>query len=241
MGSLTGTIFHKRVRDFHRQATTDFDVTNPRVLADTGDLDFATQTVESITVGNGGTATVEGFEVAFQTTFDAFFGDAFADYGLQASFTKIDGRQTGTSEGVEDFGPSDAGTSGATNGVNTGGNYGRFTDLPVEGLSKDNYNLVLFYDNATFNARLAYSWRSRYLLNSRDVIAFKPVYGEATGQLDASFSYQINDNLKVGLEANNLLDEITRTSIQYNQEGTLTPRNYFVNDRRFAFFLSATY
>lgn len=218
VGSLTFTQFYKRIRDFHRQATGYFDITNPS--------NNVTQSVGVTRTVNAGVAEVQGYEIAFQTTFDVL-GEFWAPFGVQASYTKIDGEEKSASA---EAAPTDA-----------EGSFGNFTGLPIEGLSEDNYNLVLFYDQEVFSARLAYSWRSDYLLNSRDVISFSPIYGEATGQLDASFSYKISDNFKVGVEANNLTNEVTATSIQYNQDGIKTPRSYFANDRRFALYLQATY
>jgi hypothetical protein len=83
---------------------------------------------------------------------------------------------------------------------------------------------------------VAYSWRSRYLLTVRDVITpFSPIMNESTGQMDASFLYSINDRVKVGVQAINILDEITRTSqvLEADQGGMLTGgRSWFLSDRR---------
>lgn len=70
----------------------------------------------------------------------------------------------------------------------------------------------------------------------RDVITpFSPIYNEASGQLDASFLYSINDNVKIGFQAVNLTDEITKTSqvLEADENGELTgPRSWFLSDRR---------
>ena len=116
-----------------------------------------------------------------------------------------------------------------------------FDHSNLTSLCEHNSNLVLFYDDGTFQTRFAYSWRSDYLLSSRDVIAFSAVYGESTGQLDWSASYAITDNFKIGLEANNLLNEVTKTTIQHDADGNRTPRSYFVNDRRIGLSLTATF
>ena len=190
---------------------------------------------------NAGTAKVKGVELAYQGTF-GFIDESLENFGIQASYTYIEG--SSNDYGVPEYGgdPDNKYAQQYT--------FNNIRDLPLEGLSKDNYNLVLFFDNGTFDARFAYNWRSSYLLNSRDVIAYAPVYGESTGQLDASVSYRINDQLRVGLEANNLLDEVTRTSIQNEinpgsdsgiQETVRSPRSYFVNDRRLALSLHYTF
>lgn len=218
-GSLTATVFDKKVEGYFRKGTEIEMVTNPN--------NNITQPVQSTKTINGGNAKIQGVELAGQTGL-GFMHQSLEHFGVQASYTYIDGD---TEDGRTPFDPTDS----------LEDTFRNFSGLPLEGLSQDNYNLVVFYDNSVFQTRFAYSWRSEYLLNSRDVIAFSPVYGEATGQLDWSASYNVTDNIKIGLEANNLLNEVTKTSIQYNQEGATTPRSYFVNDRRFGLFVQATF
>lgn len=217
-GSLTATVFDKKVDGYFRKATEVEMVTNP--------VNNIIQPVQSTKTINGGDAKVQGIELAGQTGLE-FIAPSLENFGVQVSYTYIDGE---TNDGLAPFNSTDQEDT-----------FRNFTGLPLEGLSRDNYNLVAFYDDGVFQTRFAYSWRSDYLLNSRDVIAFSPVFGEATGQLDWSASYAINSNFKIGLEANNLLNEVTKTSIQYNQEGAKTPRSYFVNDRRFGLFVQATF
>ncbi len=230
-GSLTSTLFHKKVRDYFRQSTALENLTNSAGLSND---------VMVTNTQNAGTATIKGYELAYQGSFAAIH-ESLADFGIQASYTYIDGESTDS--GKAEFGGDPASKYSRQFTFNN------FDDLPLEGLSEDNYNLVLFYDNGTFQSRFAYNWRSAYMLSSRDVIAFAPVFGESTGQLDASFSWQVSDNFKVGIEANNLLDEVTRTSIlnettssdDDTQQGIMTPRSYFSNDRRFSLFVQAAY
>jgi hypothetical protein len=70
----------------------------------------------------------------------------------------------------------------------------------------------------------------------RDVITpFSPIMNEASGQLDASFMYTINDNVKVGFQAVNLTDEIVKTSqvLEADESGVFTGgRSWFLSDRR---------
>lgn len=232
LGSFTTSLFHKRIRDYFRQSSVIEELTNAR---------GQTENVAVTSTQNAGTAKVKGVELAYQGTF-GFIDESLENFGIQASYTYIEG--SSNDYGVPEYGgdPDNKYAQQYT--------FNNIRDLPLEGLSKDNYNLVLFFDNGTFDARFAYNWRSSYLLNSRDVIAYAPVYGEATGQLDASMSYRINDQLRVGLEANNLLDEVTRTSIQNEinpgsdsgiQETVRSPRSYFVNDRRLALSLYYTF
>ena len=81
-------------------------------------------------------------------------------------------------------------------------------------------------------------WRSDFLQTPRDVIfPFSPIYGESTGQLDASIFYELTDNIKIGAQGVNLLDEVTRTSQVVDFDGTRITRSAFRNDRRFTFLV----
>jgi outer membrane receptor protein involved in Fe transport len=55
--------------------------------------------------------------------------------------------------------------------------------------------------------RLAYNWRDDFLNSYAN-------YTEAYGQMDASVSYDITDNLTVSMEALNLTAENTRTYVR---------------------------
>lgn len=229
-GSLTGSFFYKRIRDFFRQSSTVEDLTNEA---------GRTESVVVTNTQNAGNAKVQGYELAFLGSLGSF-DESLDPFGVQATYTFIDG--SAEDNGNPAFGgdPQDKYAEQFT--------FNNIQNLPLEGLSEHNYNFVAFFDNGTFEARFAYNWRSRYLLNSRDVIAFAPVFGESTGQFDATISWQINENFKAGIKANNLFDEVTKTTIlneidpdtaSFNQETVRSPRSYFVNDRRLAFFIQA--
>jgi TonB-dependent receptor len=78
------------------------------------------------------------------------------------------------------------------------------------GLS-DTANLVVFYENDKFDARLAYNWRSEFLTATVDGGGNQnPVYTEPYAQLDLSMGYKWNDRLSFQFEAINLTDSIVR-------------------------------
>ncbi|MGE5953562.1 MAG: hypothetical protein ACM308_08095, partial [Qipengyuania vulgaris] len=94
----------------------------------------------------------------------------------------------------------------------------------------------LFYEKGPISTRAAYNWRSDFLITPRDdIFPYSPIWGESTGQLDASIFYTVNDHLKLGVQGVNLLDEVTRTSQVIDFDGTRLTRNAFRNDRRFTF------
>src|SRR5690606_10100548 len=86
-----------------------------------------------------------------------------------------------------------------------------FSGLPLEGYSDQNYNIVGMYEYNDFSMRLAYTWRSDYMVTRRDSNEFAPIYTEAAGMMDASLFYSLSDNWRVGMEIGNLLDLETKT------------------------------
>ncbi|ACT60134.1 TonB-dependent receptor [Hirschia baltica] len=183
--------------------------------------------IESIatTVSNAQeTTNIKGFEIAYQQFYD-MLPAPFDGFGIQANYTYIDAEDLDTlGEGAQQR--------------------GRFLIDAVgfERISEHQYNLVGLYEKGPVQARLAWNWRDDFLLTKRDVIyPFASIYQEATGQLDASFFYDINDNLKVGLQGVNLLDDVTETSSTINPNGLRGPRAFNRNDRRYSLVLRANF
>ncbi|WP_290720593.1 TonB-dependent receptor [Altererythrobacter sp.] len=178
---------------------------------------------------NDQSGNLKGFEIAYQHTWD-FLPGLLSGLGGQFTYTYVDG---------SDFSNpnlSDVGQSSVTSGTNELGG-GAFVDgQPLAGISKHTVNATLFYEKGPFAARAAYNWRSAFLVTPRDdIIPFSPIWQESTGQLDASIFYSVTDNIKVGVQGVNLLDEVTRTSQVVNFEGLRVPRSAFRNDRRYTF------
>ena len=112
---------------------------------------------------------------------------------------------------------------------------GLYDNLPLPGLSKYNYNLSAFYDKYGLYARLAYSWRSTFLLTPQDCcFPFLPVYQVGSGQLDGSIFYTVNKQFKIGLEVQNITDTTLKTEFLLNGDGLRAPRSYFKSDRQYA-------
>ncbi|HEV6965488.1 TonB-dependent receptor [Roseateles sp.] len=88
----------------------------------------------------------------------------------------------------------------------------------------DSGNVVGFYEDATYSARVAYNWRGKYLAaNYGGTDGAQPLYVEPYGQVDISLGYNFNKNLTFQLEAINLTDEYTRTHMRTeNQIGSVT-------------------
>jgi TonB-dependent receptor len=104
--------------------------------------------------------------------------------------------------------------------------------IALTGLS-DSGNLVAFYENYGFQARLAYNWRDEFLL----ALGNEPTFTEAYGQLDMSLSYDINDMVTVSLDGINLTDETVRRFGRF-EEQLLSAEQY---GPRFTFGVSAKF
>ncbi|WP_417231944.1 TonB-dependent receptor [Brevundimonas sp.] len=175
---------------------------------------------------------IRGYELVYQQFYDFDFLPDWAEgFGIQANYTWID------SDGV-------AQENLSADKANPGGNEPVIDTslLPLESLSEHNFNFAAIFENDKISARLAWNWRSEYLLTTRDeIVPFAPIYSDATGQLDASFFYTVNDTFKVGVQGVNLLDETTRTFQVLDDNLLQAPRSWFKNDRRYSFVVRATF
>ena len=72
--------------------------------------------------------------------------------------------------------------------------------------SKHNVNLVGYYENESYFGRLAYNWRSKYMIRE-GAFWYGNRMHDAYGTLDASIGWNINKNLKLSFEAVNLTKE----------------------------------
>jgi len=80
------------------------------------------------------------------------------------------------------------------------------------GLS-DSANFQVFYENDTFAARLLYNWRDEFF--NGGVNLGSPVFTEAYSQVDANFTWYVNDDWTVFVEGYNLTNETQRTYARY--------------------------
>ncbi|MBU2878240.1 MULTISPECIES: TonB-dependent receptor [Aliiglaciecola] len=150
---------------------------------------------------NGVGATITGIELAYQSRL-GFISESLDDFGLLANYTMIDSAAQYSDEG-------DVRNSG----------------LP--GLSESSYNLALYYDVPSFNARLSYTWRDEYLVEFASTAGI-PQWQEEYGQLDFSASYNVTDALQIQVQGLNLL-----TEQEVNRSVQNTPYDLAQIDRRF--------
>lgn len=226
-GSLTLSLFHKEIENLFRERSFRAPVTNEN--------NGATEVVSFTGPANEGSGSIQGFEVSYSQFFDQLPG-AWSGLGVQLNYTYIDQEDLNDPAGDDQKGEVRFDSAG--NPISDERNSFRaFTGLPLPGYSDENYNIVGMYEYEAIAARIAYTWRSDYLVTRRDSNEFAPIYSQDAGYMDASIYYTINDNVKIGLEGSNLLDTITTTEAQFNQEGFRTEALNFKTDRRYALSL----
>ncbi|WP_126942552.1 TonB-dependent receptor [Xanthomonas sp. BRIP62409] len=169
--------------------------------------------------------TIRGAELGYTQFFDQLPG-WLSGFGVNANFTFVDSQ-----------GGANTATDPYTNTTVTG------VELPLEGLSRRSYNLAGIYEKGPLSLRLAYNWRSRYLLTTSDASTRLPTWADDYGQLDGSFFYRFNAHLQLGVQANNLTNTVTKVLMGPTsyEGGEVDPRLYtrssFVNDRRYSLVL----
>ncbi len=94
------------------------------------------------------------------------------------------------------------------------------------GLSNGQYNATLYYDDSKLNARLSLAYRSDYLIEGPNRTGNLWEYVEAETRLDFASGYNVNEHLKISLEALNLLDTAYATKVDVDAERRL------VNNKR---------
>ncbi|WP_127170812.1 TonB-dependent receptor [Xanthomonas euvesicatoria] len=164
---------------------------------------------------NGDSGKIRGAELGYTQFFD-FLPGWLSGFGLQTNYTYVDSEA-----------PSPTATD--TNGQSL--------TVPLEGLSKNSYNAILSYETARFQGRVAYNWRSDWLVTTAgNGTGNLPVYNKGFGQLDASLRFNINDVWSISLDGVNLLD--TRRESYLGTESRY--RDFVINDRRYGLALRAS-
>jgi len=213
--SFTATGFYKKFYDYIQAGSFNLELTNNGV----------TENVRLTRPVNGDGATIYGGEFAFQTFFD-FLPAPFDGFGVQANYTYVKNNGIDTVNLVNE-------TAGGTAGG--GISYDTSTVKPkaLEGVSKHSYNLVGMYEKGPVSARVAYNWRSKYLVTAIDCCVGFPIWQKSTGYLDASLRLRATERIEFILEATNLLGTDTVLLQQVDSDGLLKPNAWFKNDRRY--------
>lgn len=141
--------------------------------------------------GEGG--KVEGIEVGTKLSFKDFLDDEnfFSNFGLDTNYTYSPSSQTlpGTATGQP-------------------------VKTPFFDNSKHQYNLVGWYQDDNFQARVAYNFRSKRL---QDVFKNQfPIFQDNSEYVDVNLSYNVNENISIYANGSNVLGEIEDYYIQFD-------------------------
>ncbi|WP_322403928.1 TonB-dependent receptor [Massilia luteola] len=255
-GQLTLALFNKRLSDII-VGKTSFTTLNDS----TGQPhDFAVTSPV-----NGATGRASGAEIGYQQYFDKLPG-LLSGLGVSANYTYIDSRQDlGKPLAQVWCTPQDNPNTLLArdlSGCDTDGHLLNVGNVPMTGMSKNALNLAVLYDKGPVSARVAYSWRSKYLqainaygTNGNDGIDANPAspnfgknyvfyyalptWGGAYGQVDASLQYKFTDNLNVSVQATNLTNALFK---QYMQQGIgMMERGAFYTGRSYSVRMGYTF
>ncbi|MEG3153661.1 TonB-dependent receptor [Sphingomonas sp. RB1R13] len=131
---------------------------------------------------NGAGAKVKGVEMLAQLPF-YFLPAPFDGFGIVATYSLIDSKTP-----ITDI-------SGRT--------------LPFPGLSKNNVNLIGYYERGPLSVRVAYNWRDQYLVGLS--AAATGIYNDKYTDLSTTIRFDFDKAVSLSIEGNNLLNSRQRT------------------------------
>ena len=206
------------------------------ITTDTQTVDFITLDGDQVPIlfigdQNQDKATFRGFETAYQQFFDELPG-LFSNLGIQANYTFIDA-DTNAPVAIVD-----------ANGDGLPDNDERIYRFGVDnflGTSKHTANLVGIYQDDSLEFRLAYNYRSDFLVSYSDQITGNPIFVEGEGVLDGSAKWDINDYVQLRFQVSNILGNETELYQQVDQAGQDFERAKFKSDRRIKFGVRVQY
>jgi len=121
-------------------------------------------------------------------------------------------------------------------GVSANYTYANGRDLEGQklvGSSRDTYNLEGYFEDDVWSTRLAYTYRSDYLVGLDRATT---QYEAGVGTLAASLSYKINDSFSLQFDALNL----NNPTLKYYGDNKDQPRAFYSNGRQLFFGLRVT-
>lgn len=157
------------------------------IISTTSSLTLNVQTVQGASTtpitftvfqpNNGGNSKVKGFELGYQQPF-SFLPGILSGFGTILNYTYVTAGDLPFAQG----GPA----------------------LPLPGVSKNNYNIVLYYEKGGFSIRGAYNYRDRFVVDTNSFFG-DGQFTQPFKQLDASTSLDITAKVQLHAEAVNLL------------------------------------
>jgi TonB-dependent receptor len=107
----------------------------------------------------------------------------------------------------------------------------------LPGVSKNDINVITYYETSKWGIRVIYGWRDEYTLIGGTTFTGGQTLVAPRGQLDSSVTYHINDSFSVSLDAYNLTDAV-RTQYQVSPG---IPREVDYDGRTFTLALHGTF
>jgi iron complex outermembrane receptor protein len=95
---------------------------------------------------------------------------------------------------------------------------------PIDGNSKNTFNVTGYFENDLLSARLAYTYRSKF---RSGIDRATPMWQDNFGSLDGSLLVNVTKNVALSLDAQNLLDK----KLYYFVGDPSIPRAYYDNGR----------
>lgn len=166
------------------------------------------------TVNDSDTRTQQGIELAFQYDLSSFESDLgwASGFGVMANYTY---QESSGGEAIDNAISRANAVFALTTGIS---DIEVSAKQPLMDLSENAYNFTLYYEKYGFSARARYTWREGY--RSEDFGSTSsypwgfPVIQEDRGQLNASVSYDVNEQLNIGVEAVNLTEsEVSQSCV----------------------------
>ncbi len=158
---------------------------------------------------NGKGARTQGLELAGRTAL-TFLPGWLGGFGIDANYTRMSFRYAAGNELLNTLDG---------------------TVLPYPGLSKNAYNLGLWYDQGLINARIAYHRRDSYYTGGNDVSG-NPNFRDATAYLDAKIQFRLTKSFTLSFEGKNLTDQAELTysgDLSRPNELAFSGRRYYVS------------
>ncbi|WP_286233734.1 TonB-dependent receptor domain-containing protein [Thalassotalea sediminis] len=138
---------------------------------------------------------VAGFELGAKVALSDFLGDdgIFKNVGFDLNYTYTDSKQ----EAKDVHGD----------------------DLPFQGMSEDTYNAVVWYENETFSARLAWNSRSPRLMTAGNSgTGGQSLYQDDYSQLDFNATYNFSEDISFYVNGSNITEEYQQAFIEFEKQ-----------------------
>lgn len=133
--------------------------------------------------------SIQGYELAGLVYFD-FLPGVLSNTGIQANYTFVTGQD------------DEAAISNNTLPLATTPSSG------LEGFTPHSYNVIAFYEDESFSARISWNWRDRFLVRRSGGAGIAEHFDDY-GQLDLGFGYTVSENIKLTFDVSNVLDANT--------------------------------